>query len=338
MDAFPILDLVVGLIFIYFLLSIICSSAVEMFLSFFKIRAVILAEWMKKIFSQKVAKSTGKEVPFGEIIMDHCLVTSLTPPGKSTSYTDAGNFVSALLERITFYSNPDKITASLDDLIDAIDKTTLLPEELRRTFLIYAHESRDTFKQVVENKLSEVEIFRKKIENWYDTSMQRLGGRMRVKYARPITIAFAVLITCSLNADSVSIAKYLYTNQGVAAKISRDADAMLNSDTLKRMVDDIKVTSEKDEDVIKVINKKLQNINEANAILNNSMPLGWRKDELKNDHRKTDGYKFFSKAVGLAATILALTMGTPFWFDLLNKLANLRGVGNKPTTTEEKDK
>lgn len=338
MDAFPILDLVVGLIFIYFLLSIICSSAVEMFLSAFKIRAAILAEWLKKIFSQAVIKSNGKEVPFGEIIMDHCLVNSLTPPGKSTSYTDAGNFVSALLERISFYSNPDKITASLDDMIEAIEKTTLLPEELRRTFLIYANEARDSFKQVANNTLSEIEIFRKKIENWYDTSMQRLGGRMRVKYARPITIVFSIMITGFLNADSISIAKYLYANPQVASKISNEAMNMTKNDSLKKMVDQIKVTSEKDSDAIKIITQKLQNINEANAVLNNAMPLGWRKGELKNDNGEIDGYKAFSKFIGLAATVLALVMGAPFWFDLLNKLANVRGVGNKPATTEEKDK
>jgi hypothetical protein len=39
MGGFPILDLVVGIIFIYFLLSIICSSAVEITLSANKIRA-----------------------------------------------------------------------------------------------------------------------------------------------------------------------------------------------------------------------------------------------------------------------------------------------------------
>jgi hypothetical protein len=30
-------------------------------------------------------------------------------------------------------------------------------------------------------------------------------------------------------------------------------------------------------------------------------------------------------------------MGAPFWFDTLNKISNLRGTGNKPQTTADKD-
>jgi hypothetical protein len=36
------------------------------------------------------------------------------------------------------------------------------------------------------------------------------------------------------------------------------------------------------------------------------------------------------KAAGLAITVLAVSLGAPFWFDLLNKLANLRASGPKP--------
>ena len=35
----------------------------------------------------------------------------------------------------------------------------------------------------------------------------------------------------------------------------------------------------------------------------------------------------FSKITGLLVTILAIMMGAPFWFDLLNKISNLRGTG-----------
>jgi hypothetical protein len=32
-------------------------------------------------------------------------------------------------------------------------------------------------------------------------------------------------------------------------------------------------------------------------------------------------------------------MGAPFWFDLLNKISNLRGTGTRPpSTTEDRDK
>jgi hypothetical protein len=36
------------------------------------------------------------------------------------------------------------------------------------------------------------------------------------------------------------------------------------------------------------------------------------------------------KVVGLLLTAAALTLGAPFWFDLLNKFVNVRATGQPP--------
>ncbi len=36
-------------------------------------------------------------------------------------------------------------------------------------------------------------------------------------------------------------------------------------------------------------------------------------------------------------SILAVFMGAPFWFDILNKIANLRGTGPKPPSPTGSD-
>ncbi len=41
------------------------------------------------------------------------------------------------------------------------------------------------------------------------------------------------------------------------------------------------------------------------------------------------------KLMGLALTAVAASMGAPFWFDLLNKLVNVRSAGIKPTKSSE---
>src|SRR5215218_9088524 len=115
MSGFPILDLVIGIIFIYFLLSIICSSAVELWLSVRRARAKLLEQWLRRIFdsqaldSQGVLKvdGKGKPVTVGQEIMDHCMVTGLTKRGKSGSYISAETFVSALLDKITIQRKTD---------------------------------------------------------------------------------------------------------------------------------------------------------------------------------------------------------------------------------------
>src|SRR5262245_49803060 len=109
MSGFPILDLVVGMIFIYFLLSIICSSAAELWFSILKTRARLLEQWVKKIFDKPALDSQGNPaknadgstVTLGQSIIDHCMTTALSEKGKSTAYISADNFVSALLDKIT---------------------------------------------------------------------------------------------------------------------------------------------------------------------------------------------------------------------------------------------
>src|SRR5215210_5985337 len=109
MSGFPILDLVIGMIFIYFLLSIICSSAVELWFTMLKTRARLLEQWLKRIFDAPALDSHGlpvkdrnnQPITIGQAIMDHCMVTALSGRGKSTSYISAENFFSALMDKIT---------------------------------------------------------------------------------------------------------------------------------------------------------------------------------------------------------------------------------------------
>jgi len=50
--------------------------------------------------------------------------------------------------------------------------------------------------------------------------------------------------------------------------------------------------------------------------------------------RSTAGW-FLAKLGGLATTIAAVALGAPFWFDLLNKIVNLRLSGQKPPDSHQ---
>ncbi|HEY1872124.1 MAG TPA: hypothetical protein VGG71_13775, partial [Chitinophagaceae bacterium] len=64
------------------------------------------------------------------------------------------------------------------------------------------------------------------------------------------------------------------------------------------------------------------------ASLPNGFPIGWPKP---NDNSEN----FLTMFFGWIATILAICLGAPFWFDILNKIANLRSSGPKPATTTD---
>src|SRR3954451_12742113 len=106
MSSFPILHLVIGIIFIYFLLSITCSSAVELFFSLLNTRAKLLTKWLIKIFDKPALDSSGQPITekdkdgsdkkgkdnkpiyrtVGQEIADHCMTTALSDTGTSTTY------------------------------------------------------------------------------------------------------------------------------------------------------------------------------------------------------------------------------------------------------------
>src|SRR5664279_2177320 len=133
MSGFPILDLVIGIIFVYFMLSIISSSGVEIILTGLKARSALLTKWLFKLFDKTITQPDGTKLSLGQAIMDHCSVTSLSKDGKSGSYIDAANFTSALLEKISFDpANPKFIPKDLDEFITTIGNSTVLSTEFQR--------------------------------------------------------------------------------------------------------------------------------------------------------------------------------------------------------------
>jgi hypothetical protein len=61
------------------------------------------------------------------------------------------------------------------------------------------------------------------------------------------------------------------------------------------------------------------------------LPLGWRLSPAFWDGSWwLVGWNVIVKIVGLLVTALALSLGAPFWFDVLSKFMNIRGAGPKP--------
>lgn len=342
MSGFPIIDLVVGMIFIFFLLSIMSSSVVEIIQTISKARAKVLEAWLLKIFDKNVSlPNNGGTVRLGQAIMDHCAAIALSEKGKvPSSYIDAKNFSTALLEKITYDpARPDSIAKNIQDVINALGTTSILPEEIKRALLGYAYEARDTYRHLNDKTISEVAYFRSKVENWYDSSMDRLTGSLKRQYTQPITFLVAVIITCLLNADSIAIAKYLYSNPEARAKAVQAADNLVNDkNEIARYKSGVPLQDTariRDlQQLEKLIDTSVQHLQQARATLSGLIPLGWRNVAEAPSPTFPD---VLSKIMGLLATVFAIFMGAPFWFDVLNKVANLRGTGPKPSSKTEGD-
>jgi len=353
MTGLSILDLVVGMIFIYFLLSIICSSLIELLFAFLKTRAKLLGEWLRKIFDQPALDSQGDPlknpdgtaISLGQAIMDHCMTTALTPKGKSTTYISGKNFVSALLDKITISPSDSATTqlppTNLQGYIAAIENSSVISGELKRTILSYANEAKEAYAvmqaipaaaNVINTVKSELDDFRGRLEGWYNDTSDRISGNLKRKKVVPLTIIIATALTISLNVDSVRISKYLYDHKAQAKEFADNAISSL--DNYKERIEHIKTlnTTEelKETESVAQLDSSLaavkKDIADMKSQVPDDLPLGW-------ENNSPNGWSIF----GWLATILAICLGAPFWFDILNKIANLRSNGPKPSTTTDKD-
>ena len=334
MSGFPIVDLVVGMTFIFFLLSIICSSAVEIWFSIRRTRAALLEEWLKRVFDSPALKSDGTEagITVGQAIMDHCTATALSQKGKSPTYINPSNFVSALLDNITLEpAGQEKVKVqlppkNLSEYIEAIKASMVISGELKRTFLALAYEA-EKAAGVTSHLKSELDHFRDRLENWYNKNAERLTGKFKSTKVMPATFLVATIVTVLMNADSVAIGKYLYQNKDVANQ------AMASVDQYKDRVAQIKLgpdtTALTNSAALEKLNQSTHQLRQDIRFMKDSMttilPLGWKDGKIDFT---TTGKHF----IGWLASILAICLGAPFWFDLLNKIANIRSTGARPPT------
>ncbi|MEO6549037.1 MAG: hypothetical protein ABIN94_13605 [Ferruginibacter sp.] len=361
MSGLPILDLVVGMIFFYFLLSIICSSAVELWFSICNTRARLMEQWLKRIFDMQAMDSNGipkfegnKPVSVGQEIMNHCMVTALSKTGKSTSYIDAMNFVSALLDKVTLEpAKPGTNTVqlppiNLDEYIAKIEKSNAISGELKRTILSFAHQAKATVAAAITTATnstaaintiikSDFDLFRERLENWYDTNADRLTGTLKRKKVLPSTFILGTIITIALNADTIEISKYLYTNKDAAKQLAATAMSTYNKIEAANTAMIEKNTT--DPKTVEALNQQANQIKQyIDSVQALNLPIGW-KNRPVTDSKSFWNYFFdIAHIGGWVATILAICMGSPFWFDLLNKIANVRGVGPKPPVAENTGK
>ncbi|CAG1770283.1 hypothetical protein BAC3_00930 [uncultured bacterium] len=300
MFGFQILEVGIGLALVYFILSLICQSVNEWFASRLGMRAKSLEKAIKKFFNdpKKVKK-----------FYDHPLIASLMDGKKLPSYIPSKTFSRVLLDMIA-PSPAAEGTKAIEGVKDAISQ---LPEsEIRGALLCFVNTAQENLANV-----------RKDIEDWYDSAMERVTGWYKRKI-QWIILGISLGISGLLNADSFTIVNTLWRDDVLRASIVASAEVSAKNPSPS----DQTVSSKSIEELY----ADLQKLN---------LPIGWVKRDnskaLKDDPRAVpdDIRSWVYKVIGIIITALAASQGAGFWFDLMKKFVDLRGVGKKP---EEEDK
>ncbi|RLJ15722.1 hypothetical protein DJ030_17755 [bacterium endosymbiont of Escarpia laminata] len=311
------LEVAIGLAFIYVLLSLLCSSLNEMIAGFFNLRSKNLLIALNQLLTNeaKPAEDSAAATLISKVT-SHPFISALKQPPvrffgkhrdeKVPNYIPPHTFAVTLLDAIGARSRDGKMktVTSIRSLINKEES-----EHLKRSLL-----------PLLDNAGDDLEKIQSNIEAWFDTSMDRASGWYR-RQSQMIILLVASVVVTSMNIDTIHIAHVLWHDSGVRTALVAQAEQLAKSD---------KDALTKDQNYKEVV-KKIEGL---------SLPLGWdsesvtkfwqNREDVKGD-KENRLWAVLVKITGLLITILSISMGAPFWFDLLNKLVDLRSVGKRPS-------
>lgn len=158
---------------------------------------------------------------------------------------------------------------------------------------------------------------RKNVEQWFDAAMDRVSGWYK-RRTQWFLLAFGLAFALALNLDSLKIADQLYRDQPKREAIVAAAEGYAAA---SKQTNDVSAQGIK------------ENFDKIESL---GFPVGWTAADVPVDFNSA-----LRKIFGLLATGLAVSLGAPFWFDVLNRIMVVRSTvkpHEKSQETPSKDK
>jgi len=180
---------------------------------------------------------------------------------------------------------------------------------------------RNVLNQLVRDADGKLEDFKKNVETWYDSVMDRATGWYK-RTAKKILIYVGLAMALILNADTLAIYERLESDPETLAQVVAMAEELATKDDSTAVVRPNMSIDEASAELNYIIENNLNSIKSP-------LGLGWKNV----DFDKLSVYDWITKVVGWIITALAISLGAPFWFDILKKIVSIRSSGG---TTEKK--
>ncbi len=299
-----VLDVAIGLVLMYTLLSLICSTINEGVSSLLALRAATLKGALDNLLGDD----------FAQKVFSHQLVKGLVqknrlPWKRRPSYIPSRTFVLTVLDSLG-QANGSGFPATVAEVKAGVAKIAEVNPQVGRALMA-----------LVDEAGGDLEKLKKNITTWFDSSMQRVSGWYRRK-VETIILVIAILVSFVVGIDSILVAKTLWANPALRAMAVAAAEKAVNdpppglptqppaqgSQPAARSLDQVAGDM-----------KTLQT--QLDALELPRVPYIWGDNFVD---------WLMAHFFGFIITSVALSLGAPFWFDLLNKLVSLRSSGEKP--------
>jgi hypothetical protein len=331
----PILDVAIGLVFIFLLYSLLATSIKEGFATLFALRARMLKKgiegmlsetpgygrwksiglgilsFLKQVWVIITGKPAKKEEKIGDKFYAHPLIKNY---GSSRifpfpSYIPTDNFSTVLLDLLKqdFNDKIENITKNKKEIFKLTDSDEVIKKNLQNSstaikikeLLDYYSKKESPDAAIIDkdtlsilqmhlrNSVYDIEVFAKKLEDWFDDSMNRVSGWYK-RQVQFILFIIGLIIAIVFNVDTLQIAGKLTTDKDARDKIVqlaiKSSDQYKDDPRVKTINpgdnkrDDSAITDSNEKIFIHYQNKIDSAKNELNgniASANNLLALGW---------------------------------------------------------------
>jgi len=288
-----VLEVAIGMGLFFLLLAIICTSINEVIARIFKMRASTLKSGIGELLADPGFQRIAQHVYSHPLIKAH-------EKKHRPSYVHARTFAAALTDTIVKgATSVEQIQAAIaaDDALPPDEQA--YPEDLKRQLTIIINDAR-----------GDITLLRKGLEVWFDDAMNRVSGWYKRK-TQVVTFIVAFFLVALMNADTLAIADGMVKNPAAREAFIAQASALVPTGENGVPATDVHAVRAALEPL---------GIQMGWSAVDPNDPVGWFKNP----------QNWLGHVPGWAITIFAVLLGAPFWFDLLNRVANIRSGGDPP--------
>lgn len=295
-----VLDVVIGITFLFLLVSIICSSIREGLESIIKSRGAYLEYGIRELLHDKEGENIAKSFFY------HPLIFGLFSDGYSKGKNEKPKATTSG-KNLPSYIPAKNFALTLMDIAARGPKTSLVSSDAQAPALsaesirMNIANIENPFVQrvllsAVDTAQGDINKLQEYLEAWYNSAMDRVSGWYK-RSTTWVIFWIALIVAIAGNINTIAVTNYLATNE--AARLEAVGLA-------EKAIKDTIITGQQ-------ARTQLSNI---------AWPIGWGKERVQ----KNGAWGFAFSLFGWLLTAIAATMGAPFWFDLLNKIMVIRST------------
>lgn len=308
-----VLDVMIGLVFVYLLLAIICTAANEWIAGLLKARARVLKRSLHRLLGSQPVEENDDPTGLLQKFYAHPLIRGMMrDDGGHCAYLPARTFAKVLMDLI---SPPEGGRLDVRTVWDGLQN---MPDgDVKRT--LHA-----LLKGLGDGDEGDLQ---KAIEAWFEDSMDRATGWYK-RRTQVWTLIVATVITLLSNADTIQIGRRLWADPVLRGAVVEEAKARA-----QKPRPSVTVEYPNEDDPTNPVVKEIGGGDDDGNVLTDKEReqlgrlIGWQRADVVN---WTWWPGLPLHLLGWLLTILAVSLGAPFWFDVLNKFMNVRSAGKSP--------